>query len=342
MRTVQPGTMPQPDVTPDADEPRLGVAAAARRLGIAPATLRTWDRRYGIGPDDHTPGRHRRYSGDDLARLELMQQALIRGAAPADAARYARSARSPRSGPVAPISSWAASDGHHQVEPAAPREDERGGRVRVGGRVLRLPGAGPRARGVGRAALALDAVTVRALLCEALAEGGVPTMWDAVVRPVLGAVADRWASTGAGVEIEHLLSECIAGVLAAHAAAAPPPQPARPVLLAAMPDELHTLPLEALGALLADRRVACRPLGADLPADALAAAIRRTAPAAVVLWAQRPSTADVALLRALPSVRPRFRAFVAGPGWQGLELPARTTWLSSLLGAAGALEAVLA
>jgi hypothetical protein len=341
MRTVQPGATPESSGTPDADEPRLGVAAAARRLGIAPATLRTWDRRYGIGPDDHTPGRHRRYSGDDLARLELMQQALIRGAAPADAARYARSARSPRSGTVAAPSLPMVPDGR-QVEPTAPAEDGRGGRVRVGGRVLRLPGAGPRARGVGRAALALDAATVRALLCEALAEGGVPMMWDAVVRPVLGAVADRWASTGAGVEIEHLLSECVGAVLAAHAAAAPPPQPARPVLLAAMPNELHTLPLEALGALLAHRRVACRPLGADLPADALAAAIRRMAPAAVVLWAQRPVTADVALLHGLPSVRPRFRAFVAGPGWQGLELPPRTAWLTSLLGASAALDAVLA
>jgi DNA-binding transcriptional MerR regulator len=341
MRTVQPGAKPKPSVTADGDEPRLGVAAAARRLGIAPATLRTWDRRYGIGPDDHTPGQHRRYSGDDLARLELMQQALVRGAAPADAARYARSARSPRSETVGASSPWTAPD-EGQVEPAAPVQDERAARVRVGGRVLRLPGAGPRARGVGRAALALDAATVRALLGEALAEGGVPAMWDAVVRPVLGAVADRWASTGAGVEIEHLLSECIGGVLAAHAGAAPPPQPARPVLLAAMPEELHTLPLEALGALLADQRVACRPLGADLPADALAAAIRRTAPAAVVLWAHQPSTADVGVLRALPSVRPRFRAFVAGPGWHGLELPPRTTWLTSLLGAAAALDAVLA
>ena len=42
--------------------PQLSVAAVARKLGIAPATLRTWDRRYGIGPANHVPGRHRRYS----------------------------------------------------------------------------------------------------------------------------------------------------------------------------------------------------------------------------------------------------------------------------------------
>ncbi|MBD9732408.1 MerR family transcriptional regulator, partial [Streptomyces sp. SID8111] len=29
----------------------------ARRLGVAPTTVRTWDRRYGLGPDAHTGGR---------------------------------------------------------------------------------------------------------------------------------------------------------------------------------------------------------------------------------------------------------------------------------------------
>ncbi|MEY3685921.1 MAG: hypothetical protein RJB00_871, partial [Actinomycetota bacterium] len=32
------------------EDERLTVASVARRLGIAPATLRTWDRRYGLGP----------------------------------------------------------------------------------------------------------------------------------------------------------------------------------------------------------------------------------------------------------------------------------------------------
>src|SRR5205823_10629094 len=65
-----------------AHAPGLTVAATARRLGVAPGTLRTWDRRYGIGPSDHAPGRHRRYSTADVARLELMQRALVRGVSP--------------------------------------------------------------------------------------------------------------------------------------------------------------------------------------------------------------------------------------------------------------------
>ena len=53
-------------------EPPLTVAAVARRLGVAPATLRTWDRRYGLGPSDHNSGQHRRYSTSDLAKLTLI------------------------------------------------------------------------------------------------------------------------------------------------------------------------------------------------------------------------------------------------------------------------------
>ncbi|WP_239063591.1 MerR family DNA-binding transcriptional regulator, partial [Streptomyces sp. SID14436] len=41
----------------DDDAPRGGgltTGEVARRLGVAPTTVRTWDRRYGLGPDAHT------------------------------------------------------------------------------------------------------------------------------------------------------------------------------------------------------------------------------------------------------------------------------------------------
>lgn len=72
------------------DGPILTVAAVASRLGVAPATLRTWDRRYGLGPSEHTAGAHRRYSAADLARLMSMRSLTLDGVPPADAARLAR------------------------------------------------------------------------------------------------------------------------------------------------------------------------------------------------------------------------------------------------------------
>jgi DNA-binding transcriptional MerR regulator len=283
-------------------------------LGIAPATLRTWDRRYGIGPSAHAPGRHRRYSPQDIARLETMRHALVRGVGPAEAARYALA--STNGGLAAVVD---------------------GVRPRAGGTMLRLPGAGRYARGLGRAALALDFPAARTVLVEAVDTLGVVATWDDVARPVLAAVARRWATTGAGVEIEHLLSQSIAAVFSAHALAKGEAPEGRPVLLAGMPHERHTLPLLVLAAALGDRSVPVQPMGTDLPRPALHAAVRRTAPAAVVLWSQTAATADVGLLDSLPETRPRSRTFVAGPGWEDLGLPARVQPLTSLTQAVDAL-----
>src|ERR1700712_1152996 len=172
-----PGPVPATPVAPapehPSDSPRLRVAAAARRVGVAPSTLRTWDRRYGIGPTDHAPGRHRRYSPDDLARLDLMRRALILGATPADAAAHALTALPPRADaarpppvtlglhPGAEISTGDLPATIHAAEQRPAGAGDRP-RTRTGGpTALRLPGSGWRARGLGRAALALDGDTVR-------------------------------------------------------------------------------------------------------------------------------------------------------------------------------------
>jgi hypothetical protein len=340
----------------DVDEPRLTVSGAARRLGVAPGTLRTWDRRYGIGPTDHARGRHRRYSATDMARLELMQHALVQGASPAEAARYARAAMPADGAPPAvdpgDPPGVAPAPGRPEVGPvpvvesdsgpvpAPPEPGERS--VRAGGGTLRMPGAGLRARGLGRAALAMDPVAVRALMEESIADEGVVGAWDDVARPVLVAVGQRWAMTGRGVEVEHLLSECLIAVFGARAAGRQASsRTARPVLLAGMPDELHCVPLAVLGALLAERGVGCRSLGPSMPAEALAAAVRRTAPAAVVLWSQLGATADVGVPAGLPVTRPRFRTYAAGPGWDGAELPRGVERLSSLTEAAERIGAAV-
>ena len=319
---------PQPGLPPSA---RLTVAAVARRLGLAPATLRTWDRRYGLGPSEHVAGSHRRYTPADLERLTAMRRLTLEGVAPAEAARVVRAGtEAPGSPPLpAPLPGR---DGRLELPVRRPGP---------GGRVLPLAGADAVVRGLGRAAMALDARAVTAGVREQVERHGVLRTWDAVLRPLLVAVGARWAATGEGVEVEHLLSECAGGVLREVAGRSDEPVGRRPVLLTCAPDEQHALPLHALAAALAEQGLASRTLGAALPAEALLAAVRRTGPAVLFVWSQLDSTAAPDVLAELPVTRPATAVLVGGPGWQRALLPRRATMAHDLPQAVAAVEQAL-
>jgi MerR family transcriptional regulator, light-induced transcriptional regulator len=72
-------------------EPGSGAAwtagQVARHLGIAESTLRSWHRRYNIGPHGSEPGRYRRYTEADVARLRRMLELIKLGMLASDAAR---------------------------------------------------------------------------------------------------------------------------------------------------------------------------------------------------------------------------------------------------------------
>jgi MerR family transcriptional regulator, light-induced transcriptional regulator len=288
------------------DVPGLSVAAVARRMGVAPATLRTWDRRYGVGPSDHQPGSHRRYSAGDLARLEHMRRLVIAGIPPADAARSAREL-SLEDAPLAPVTELPI--------PVAADQPESAGRA-GGGRVVALSGATQGARGLARAASALDPQACVALLSDSLDRRGVVWTWDNLLVPVLIGIGEQWSDTGRGVEIEHALSAAVVDAMGAKVRSSAPPTNSRAVLLACAPDEMHSLVLWTLAAALAERRIGARILGASLPATALASAVQRLGPAAVFVWAQVPETADPALMSTLPVLRPAATLLVGGPGWR--------------------------
>lgn len=302
----------------DVAEETLPVAAVARRLGVAPATLRTWDRRYGIGPRAHTTGRHRRYTHNDIARLELMQQALLRGATPAEAASYALRTAAP----AAP-------------EIVAPRDGNASLFREFSTRSASV-------LGLSRAAMAMDAVATQRLIADSIDALGVVTVWDDVLRPVLAALASRWEQSGECVEVEHLVHECALAALIHATPVVTAPRNPRPVLLCCAPDEQHSLPLYVLRAALAQSGIGTQMLGAALPTTALAAAVRRTGPAAVAVWAQLPRHAQAAVFTEVPRTRQRVRLFACGPGWFTTDLPDRVDRLDDLDDALHRIEGVVA
>jgi len=234
--------------------------------------VRSWGRRYGLLPPGRSPGGHRRYTEADLACLVRMQTLVAGGATPAAAAAVVSAERSG----VKLAGGAAALAG---PDPAAPAIRGRKGNTRSGGpagRVLAVPGASARAQGLARAAGRLDAEAIGKILSDLLQADGAITTWEEVLRPVLAAAGVRWARTGEGIYVEHVLTEATIDALRAHRARQLPPVAGRQVLLACCAGDLHVLPLHVVGVALAERRVPTLLLGAQVPGPALVSSARRT------------------------------------------------------------------
>ncbi|WP_406134117.1 MerR family transcriptional regulator [Streptomyces zaomyceticus] len=312
----------------------ITTGAVARRLGVSPTTVRSWDQRYGIGPAVRANGKHRRWAPGDIAMLEEMCRLTAAGVPPGEAARAARAthggpgAAAPtgppqnRDAPQTPQTPQTAQTAQTAQTPSpSPR-----GRQPGSGNGLPLGNVTPECRGLARAAVRLDGPAMESLLEQVVRDYGLVAAWEQVMAPALHAVGRKWASSDDRyVEVEHLLSWHVSTALRRRAVTSPGPFDAtNPVVLACVPAEAHTLPLEALAAGLAERGLPYRMFGGAVPVEALIAVVRRSGPAAVVLWSQARSTAAHALATCVADTASGVRGarttplvVLAGPGWAG-------------------------
>jgi DNA-binding transcriptional MerR regulator len=280
-----------PAPTPTAPGGGWSVAAAADRVGVSASTLRSWERRYGLGPQGRTAGGHRRYTSADVAVLQQVRR-LVETGMPAGAAA-------------------AAVRGHPAttVRPTPCRTD-----------VFAPDTAAQRFLD---AAYRLNARAAERLARQLLIQRGTVAAWNDVFAPLLQDIGRNWEHTGGGVECEHLIAGVLQTALDRHAAqhrttrhrrtrTGTAPDLHAGVLLAAAPEEAHTLPLYASAAALAEDGIGSWVFG-TLPPDALHAAIDQLAPTAVLLWARSRNTANTRLLRQLRRAAPVVCA--AGIGW---------------------------
>lgn len=152
------------DETPDRrldDGVRLTVAGVAARLGVAASTLRTWERRYGLGPSARTAGRHRRYDADDVTRLETMRRLTREGVAPADAARLARGLDADDVDLI--IEGESAQGADEVLDPLS----------------------------LAAAAVEADEARLRRMIARAIGSGEVLSAWQTLVRPAMELVEAR-------------------------------------------------------------------------------------------------------------------------------------------------------
>lgn len=272
-------------------KPGVAVAVVARRLGVAPATLRTWDRRYGLGPSERSAGSHRRYTRDDVLRLMVMRRLTLEGVAPGDAARAALEADLDveRARRASAVSAQQEAQSKEQARPVMPPEDPSRPKVVH----FQRPGTGSTTAtavspsDVVDAALKHDGGATASLL-RLGPESDVLRWWTHLVSPALDKLGERTVLAKPGEAPAMVLTSAAMRVIREHQEArsggtAHPSQMRRIVLIFTAPGEPYPLPAHTMAAALNSRGVVARIVTGPANAHRAQEVVTMVRPAAVVL-----------------------------------------------------------
>lgn len=269
------------------------VGAVSERLGIAQGTLRTWERRYQLGPSLRTDGGHRRYTAGDIERVDFMRRLLHRGVTPREAAKAAHDLDAD--------------------EVAALVAGEQPGDAQLTSEQT--------VEAILGAVIDIDPSRLSSLFSGVLRRHGVVEAWESVLAPALILVGEGWSNGTIGVVSEHIASERLLAELRLHSRSLSAPLSHGGVVLASAEEEQHALPVFALEAALAERGTGSFVLGGRVPWGSLADLARRTEPDVIFVWATLDRHADSTLLDAVRSLPSGTRLVLGGPGWGELEIP---------------------
>lgn len=288
---------------------------AAELTRVPVATLRAWERRYGVVTPQRTDGGYRLYDDDALDRLRAMRDLVAAGWAPRQAADEVAH-RPPR-----------AAGGRR--DDGADLPTDRGTGPTAAGEPAGTGAPGEAADDGGpvdlvAACRTLDPLRVAAVLDERFALGSFEAVVDDWLMPSLAAVGDAWERGEVSTAAEHLVAHAVLRRLSAAYEAAGSGTRGPRVVIGLPPGGRHEL--GALAFAVAARRVglAVTYVGADLPQESWLDAVAQAHPHAIVLAVPRPQDvpAATAVIEALRRAEPDLRVLVGGGAQDAPGLPA--------------------
>ena len=243
------------------------IKRASEMVGVPVATLRAWQRRYGVVNPDRSASGYRLYGADDIAVLRRMQALVASGWSPKEAAAAA-----------------AAAEGDKTELTDLPRDEPRS-------RSARRAGTAP--LDLVAAAVALDPAAITRLLDDHFAKGSFEQVVDRWLLPELERLGQAWADGVVSVAGEHLAAAGVQRRLSAAFDAAAIDSGRSPLLLTGLPRGCrHELGILAFATAARRQGLAVVYLGPDLPLRDWLTAADRYQPDAVVIAV--PTLSDVA------------------------------------------------
>jgi DNA-binding transcriptional MerR regulator len=262
------------------------IKRVSEMVGVPVATLRAWQRRYGVVNPGRSDSGYRLYGAGDIAVLRRMQALVASGWSPKEAAAAA-----------------AAGESELEREVVDLRRDE----PPEGSAAL---GAGTGTLDLLAAAAALDASAVSWLLDEHFATGSFEHVVDGWLLPELGRLGRAWAEGVVSIAGEHMTAAAVQRRLSAAFDAAALASKRSPLLLTGLPSGCrHELGILAYATAARRQGLAVIHLGPDLPLADWLTATERHQPDAVVLAV--PTLTDVSPALDIVEGLTAYRALLA-------------------------------
>ncbi|WP_330475745.1 MerR family transcriptional regulator [Terrabacter sp. C0L_2] len=255
------------------------IKRAAELTGISVATLRAWERRYGVVSPQRSDGGYRLYGPEDVRALAIMNSLVNEGWSAREAAAETIRRLSSRdaAGREVPFGRGDRESRSSRVAPLRP-----GGRYQS-----------EDAEAFIRAAERLDSASATAVLDARFALGTFEHVVDDWLMPTLALVGDAWAHGRLTVAGEHLVSYAVQRRLAAAYEAASGRVDGPTLLIGLPPGSRHELGLLAFAVAARRAGFATVYVGADLPAEDWLRAIEARRAAGMVMAV--PRNIDIAM-----------------------------------------------
>jgi DNA-binding transcriptional MerR regulator/methylmalonyl-CoA mutase cobalamin-binding subunit len=268
-----PAQMMQTDL-PAADSPNspdatelYPIGTVAGLTGVKPITLRAWERRYALISPQRTSSGHRRYSRDDIDRINRVLALLGRGMR------------------IGQVKAELDAEGRRRQAVTASDDD-----------------AWAQLRGRMTAAIIrFDEDALDACYSEALSLFSVDAVTDSLLGPLLVMLGERWQTGTGSVAEEHFFGFYLRNKLGARFHHRVRNTRGQRLLAACLPFEQHENGLLLLALALHERGYQMVVLGANMPLEELPAAARQARCDAVVLSGSMQPEPELLTLR-LPRV----------------------------------------
>lgn len=225
------------------------IQTVAELSGVPAATLRAWERRYGVPAPARTASAYRLYSDADVDLIRAMRDLVNNGTAPAEAARVVLASK-----PQAPSAVDVDQD------PLATARDR-----------------------IVDATLRFDPDGIDLEVRRALTMGTSVAIYEQALGPALHRVGDLWHEGTITIAQEHIASQIILGAALDMVRLSQPTDASRKAVLGCFADEEHAIGLYGVALRFASWGYRTTLLGARTPPVAVSRVVESLGPDVVAL-----------------------------------------------------------